>query len=583
MVQFLRENPLSITLFIFLLLGILWSSLWFFVLAILIGIGLLMVQSWERIRIGKWDLDYIALLTLFVSFLQNEWLAGAIIALMVSLSRALETYGSRRAEASLEELFRLLPKTALVFRDQVWTEIPLQSIRIDEVLSVRHREMVPLDGMLKSANGIFSEANLTGEMEPVTYRSGQMLRSGIVNFGEAIEIQVTGDFEHSTYQSMLSIVSEGKKKPSPLVRLAGELNWPFTIITLVLSLGAYLITKDPERFLAVLVIATPCPLLIAAPIAFLGGLSKAAREKIIVKTPAALEGLARSKNIFFDKTGTLTLGIPKLQKIHVQTSEISESEALAFASALEEHSLHPLARALVQRNRALHGLDWNATKVEEKLGEGISGEIDEKRYQLRKATSSEGIAIDLSTNGRVLAQFIFDDVPKSDVEEVFHYLQERGFSLSVLTGDSKENAERILDRYHLPIIAECDPEKKMSVVEETKRNRGPVIMVGDGVNDAPALALADVGVVFSGTENSLSLEAADVVILERDLHRFQGLIHISRRSYQIAKQSMVIGIALSGVGMLAGAGGFLPPVTGAILQEFIDAVVIVNAVRAAYR
>lgn len=580
--RFIRENPASIALLALLVLGLSWRAPWPYVLAILSGLVVLGIQSWERIRIRKWDLDYIAFLALVTSLFLGEWLAGAIIALMISLSRALENYGTRRAEASLEELFKLLPKSALVRRDGSFVEVPLQDIRIGETISVRHREMVPLDGRLLSA-GLFSEANLTGEMEPVTYRPGVSLRSGIVNMSEAVEVAVTGDFSHSTYQSMLGIVSAGKREPSSLVRLAGQLNWPFTVITLVLSVGAYLVTGDINRFLAVLVIATPCPLLIAAPIAFLGGLSKAARRQIIIKTPETLERLANATTIFFDKTGTLTLGIPKLQAIESLSDRQSESRALALASALEEHSLHPIARAFVLANRERGGADLNATEVVEKLGEGIRGMIEGATYIIAKSTSASGMAVELRDETGPLARFIFDDVPKTGIEKTFAYLRERGLKLSVLTGDKEANAHRVLDRYGLDIIAECDPERKMTVVEEAKKRGDIVIMVGDGVNDAPALALADVGVVFSGTENSLSLEAADAVILKRDIGLFQELIHISRRSYRIAKQSMLIGIGLSIIGMIAAALGYLPPVHGAILQEVIDALVIVNAVRAAYR
>ncbi len=580
--RFIQENPASIALLALLVLGLARHQPWPYVLAIIAGLIILGVQSWERVQIRKWDLDYIAFLALITSIFLGEWIAGAIVALMISLSRALERYGTRRAEASLEELFRMLPKSALVERQGVFAEVPLQDIRIGETISIRHREMVPLDGRLISLQGLFSEANLTGEMEPVVYRSGKRLRSGIVNMGEAVAVSVVGDFQHSTYQSMLSIVSRGKREPSSLVRLAGRLNWPFTAITLLLSLGAYFITGDMERFLAVLVVATPCPLLIAAPIAFLGGLSKAARRQIIIKTPETLERLANAQTIFFDKTGTLTLGIPTLRAVELFDSGYTEQQVLSVASAIEEHSLHPLARAIVLANRERQGEDLDATEVTEKLGEGISGSVEHETYRIVKSASQAGMAVELVGPSGPMARFVFDDVPKSGLKETIAYLQERHFNLSVLTGDKEANAHRVLDQYGLPIIAECDPERKMAVVDEA-RKRGVTIMVGDGVNDAPALALADVGVVFSGTENSLSLEAADAVILKRDITLFQELIHISRRSYRIAKQSMLIGIGLSIIGMFAGALGYLPPVQGALLQEVIDALVIVNAVRAAYR
>ncbi|QQR78674.1 MAG: cadmium-translocating P-type ATPase [Candidatus Moraniibacteriota bacterium] len=581
--RFIQENPASLALLALLVLGLSWQQPWPYILAIVAGLIILGTQSFERIRIGKWDLDYIALLTLVTALFLGEWLAGAIIALMISLSRALEQYGTRRAEASLEELFRLLPKSALVEREGTFVEVPLQAIHIGETLSVRHQEMVPLDGTLVSAGGLFSEANLTGEMEPVEYRAGKRLRSGSVNMGEAVTLTVTGDFDHSTYQSMLGIVMAGKREPSHLVRLAGQLNWPFTAVTLILSIGTYLVTGDMERFLAVLVVATPCPLLIAAPIAFLGGLSKAARRHIIIKTPETLERLAKTTTIFFDKTGTLTLGIPALRTIVPLDVAVPETQALALASALEEHSLHPLARALVSANRERHGEDLDATGVTENLGEGIRGEVGKEQYRIEKSLSTEGMAVELVGPAGPIARFVFDDVPKPGITVTFDYLKARGFTLSVLTGDKAANAHRVLDQYGLPIIAECDPERKVATVKAAQARGEVVAMVGDGVNDAPALALADVGVVYSGTENSLSLEAADAVILKRDIGLFRELIHISRRSYRIARESMVIGIGLSVIGMFAGAFGYLPPVQGAILQEVIDALVIVNAVRAAYR
>ncbi|MFZ1626291.1 MAG: HAD-IC family P-type ATPase, partial [Candidatus Moraniibacteriota bacterium] len=424
--QFIRENPASIALLALLVLGLSRQEPWPYAVAILSGLGILGFQSWERIRIRKWDLDYIALLALATSLFMSEWLAGAIVALMISLSRALENYGTRRAEASLEELFRLLPKSALVEREGVFIEVPLQDIRVGEVISVRHREMVPLDGILVSSDGLFSEANLTGEMESVEYRKDKRLRSGIVNMGEAVSVTVRGDFSHSTYQSMLSIVSEGKREPSSLVRLAGQLNWPFTVITLALSVGAYFVTGDPERFLAVLVVATPCPLLIAAPIAFLGGLSKAARRQVIIKTPETLERIANATAIFFDKTGTLTLGIPKLQKIELFDTRFSETQALALASAIEEHSLHPIARAFVLANRERQGADLDASDVKEKLGEGIRGNVNGTAYAIEKSVSELGMAVELKDDIAPIVRFIFDDVPKPGIEKTFAYLRKRG-------------------------------------------------------------------------------------------------------------------------------------------------------------
>lgn len=555
-----------------------------YVAALFIGLGRLATESFERLMTGKWNLDYLALLTLITTLILREWLSGAVIAFMVTVSAALESYGTKQAEKTLRGLFEALPKTVLLRHGAHETEVPLQSVVTDDILLIRPSEVLAFDGYLGSPRALLNEANLTGEMEPVMYEQDQLVKSGSINVGEVLLLKVRGDFEHSSYRTILRLVEEGKKHPSPLARLAERYNVWFTLFALVLAFGAYFFFHDWDRFLAVLVIATPCPLLIAAPMSFIGGLNKAARKNIIIKSPYALELLAKTKVFFFDKTGTLTLGEPKLQRITLLDSGLDEEQALDLAAALERHSFHPLARSLVREQAVrCHTALLEATAVAERIGEGVFGLIEGSHFGVVKSPGiAAGLSVDLTHEGKVIARFSFDDELKGDVAQVFAYLRERGYTFGILTGDKKANADRLFGAFQVPIYAEATPEKKVALLRRYQDEGKLVGMIGDGVNDAPALALADVGVVFSGNENSASIEAADVALLGKDASSIQDAIHIGRRSYHVALQSILLGIGLSSLGMLAAFFGFIPVLNGAILQEVIDVVVIVNALRSTY-
>lgn len=579
-----REFRLPLFLVAVTIVALILSSPALYMLAIGIGLLRLLTESYERIRMGKWNLDYLALLTLFTALFLEEWLAGSVIALMVAVSAALESYGTKQAEKTLRGLFEALPKTVLLKHGAHETEVPLQSVVSGDIILIRPNEMLAFDGYLLSEKALLNEANLTGEMEAVVYEEKKLLKSGSVNVGENFILEVRGDFEHSSYRQILKLVEEGKKHPSPLTRLAERYNIWFSLFAVILSFGAYFLFDDWSRFLAVLVIATPCPLLIAAPMSFIGGLNKAARKNIIVKSPYALELLAKTKVFFFDKTGTLTLGEPKLRKIVLLDRGLDREQALDLAASLEQHSFHPLARSLVKEQQShSHRALSQVADVEEKIGEGIFGMIHGSRFGVVKSRGTvEGLAVDLTHEDVPIARFFFDDELKSDVSEVFDYLRERGYSFGILTGDKKANAERLLGSFGLPIYAESTPEKKVALVQRYQKQGKLVGMIGDGVNDAPALALADIGIVFSGNENSASIEAADVALLGRDAWSIRDAIHIGRRSYHVALQSIALGIGLSSIGMVLAFFGFIPPLQGAILQEVIDAVVIINALRSTY-
>ncbi|MDE1919573.1 MAG: cadmium-translocating P-type ATPase [Patescibacteria group bacterium] len=556
--------------------------------AIAIGFLEIAIVVFEKVRTGAGSFDYIAFLAMALAAFTHEYLAGTVIALMYTGGEALEAYASRRAEASLASLLARIPKTALVKRSGGDTEeVPLAVVPTGAIIVVRGGELVPLDGLLVSSHAVLNLANLTGEPLPETANEGAVIKSGSVNAGEAFDLAVSGTLETSTYAKIVDLVRSAELDQAPFVRLTTAANLPFTILTLLIAGAAYFLTGDLTRVLAVLVIATPCPLIIAAPVAFIGGLSRAAGRNIIVKTPTALETIARVRTIFFDKTGTLTLGEPQLTGITPLVAGMTEVQALSLAAALEFHSIHPLARAIITAAREHNFTPGPAHSVKEVLGSGIEGKVDGHFISVKQAPEPHhregGISLLLTEDGKEAALFHFSDVLKENAKNFLIDLADAGFKVAVLTGDRKEHAEAIFAGLALEICADCTPEEKYRIVEEARRRGETVAMVGDGLNDAPALAKADVGIVFSGTENSASIEAADVAILGHDVALISELFALAKRSVRIASESVYAGIGLSSIGMLFAAFGFIVPVEGAILQEGVDVAVIINALRAAFR
>lgn len=568
-----------------LIAGIFYAPSILWVTAVGIGIAKISWDSQKKIRESNYSLDYIALLAMAVSLFAGQHLAGAVIALMVTGGEALDDYASARAEGALRGLAERIPKSCTVRASGGATsEKPIQDVSSGETIIVRRNEIIPLDGTLLSERALLNEANLTGEALPVSFSRGMFIKSGTVNVGEILELSVEGGFETSTYMRIVHLVGEAKKHQARIVRLAEKINFPFTLVTIALASGAYVFSGELSRALAVLVIATPCPLIIAAPVAFIGGLSRAARRNIIVKRPATLEELTRANIVFFDKTGTLTLGEISLKKIERMKGAPSEQELLAIASAIEFHSIHPLARAVCAASSSRGAPTLEARNVQETIGQGISGDVADRRYTITKAKVAEsGIVLSFLEGGRELARFHFEDEVKENVAELFRALKARGITMKMLTGDKRENAERLFGHFGIPILAECTPESKYLAIEEAKQEGSTVVMVGDGLNDAPAFAHASVGIVFSGTENSASIEAANVVILGRDVMLIEELFETAARSVRIASQSIWGGVALSVIGMVFAALGFIPPLWGALTQEVIDVAVILNSLRASSR
>jgi heavy metal translocating P-type ATPase len=550
--------------------------------------------------------DVIALLAMGGSLALEQYLAGAVIALMLATGEALESYADRRAHRELSALLDRAPRTVTRYEDGVLVDRPVEEVRQGDRLLVKQGAVIPVDGVA-STHAVLDESALTGESRPVERAAGDPIRSGAVNAGGAFDLIATATAEDSTYAGIVRLVEEAERQKAPFVRLADRYAAVFVPITLAIAGGAWAIWGQPLRALSVLVVATPCPLLLAVPIAIVSGISRAAHRGIIVKGGGALETLARAKVLVLDKTGTLTSGVPQLSDIEtfsllgLDPRELGAEELLRLAASLDQVSPHVLAAALVRAARE-RGLELVfPTDVHERHGAGIEGIVDGHRVSLGKASFvSEGApmpararevrrrsmldgssCIFVAIDGQVAGALIVDDPIRPDAPRVIRALRRAGIERVIMvTGDHPDVAESVgaalgVDR----ILSERDPLEKVEALE-AEREGGVVVMVGDGLNDAPALAAADVGVAMGARGATASSEAADVVLVADRLDGLVEAISIARRSRGIAIQSVLLGMGLALAFMFGGAFGLFRPVAGALIQELIDVASILNALRA---
>jgi heavy metal translocating P-type ATPase len=546
---------------------------------------------------GRLGVDVIAFASILGALVLDEAAAAAVIALMVAGGEALEAWAEGRAQGALTELLARAPRAAARISNGEITEITLDAIAPGDLLLVRPGETVPADGILEDAGATLDESMLTGEPLPVSLNQGTRLRSGGVNAGGAFRLRASAGAAGSTYAAIIRLTQAASQSRAPLVRLADQWAIAFIILTCCLAGAAWLISGDPRRALAVLVVATPCPLILAAPIALIAGIGRAARRGIVVKGGAALERLARIRIVIFDKTGTLTPGRPRLAGIEADPS-LGRDAALRLAAALAQASTHPVSVALVATARA-RGFDLPVPEaVEETPGGGLSGQVDGKTLTLGSEgfligrsmgpenglfaaalVSAAGSVAWLAVEGRAAAAFIMADGLREEAPRAVRALRQLGIERIVMvTGDRAAAATPIAAALRLDaMLADRDPAGKLTAL---KAERGPVAMVGDGVNDAPVLAAADVGIAMGAHGTAAAAEAGDVVLLADRLDRTAEAIAIARRARRIALQAILLGMGLSILAMMAAAFGWLSPLAGALLQEGIDVAAILYALRA---
>ena len=573
-------------------------SIWMVTMAV--GTVPILWRILKDISRGHFGVDIIAIVAIIASFVLGEYLAGNMILLMLSGGEALETYALKRARRELSSLISNAPTFAHIKKDEKLLDVSVADVKIDDIILIKPGEIIPADGVVVLGKSQVDESAITGESLPVEKIVGAVVSSGSINKSAVLEVRVMRLPSESKYEQIIKLVKQAEENKAPVVRLADRYSIWFTAITFVLACFAWFFSKDATRLLAVLVVATPCPLILATPIAMISGISKSASRGIIIKNGGALEKLAEIKAFIFDKTGTLTLGQPEI--VQVLSFAENEKEVLRLSASLDQLSLHILARSL--RAYALQEkIDLVIpTNFKENFGDGVIGEIDRNVFSFGKLKFLEKRGIEISKEilekhesfkdkgqivvylgnaTHVLGAIVFADVIRPEIKKVFSDLRNHGVDhLVMLTGDKKGVADIIAKELNLDDIhAEALPEDKVWQVEDHKKQFGKVAMIGDGVNDAPALSAADVGIALGGHGGSASSDSGDIVITVDNLERVGEAYKISKKVLKIAKQGIFVGIGVSIVLMIIASFGYISPVYGALLQEGLDVIVILNALR----
>ena len=595
---------------------------WTLLAVVLLGGIPLLWETVQQFFHKKFGVDVIAILAITGSLLLGQYLAGAIIVLMLSGGGALEAYALRRARSSLSALAERAPRSAHTWQGDELVTLPAEQIVAGMEIVVKPGELIPVDGVVTSGSSSVSEADLTGEPVPVRKTHGMPVLSGSVNLDGVLEMRASKPSAESKYAQIVRLVEEAQTQKAPIHRLADRYSVGFTLVAVVVAALAWVLSGDSVYALAVLVVATPCPLILATPIAIMSGIDLAARHGVIARSGAAIEQLGEVDIAVFDKTGTLTLGMPKVTAIvlaeqgeidadnHISLNN-NEDMLLRIAASVEQLSTHILARAVVEaaQLRALSLMP--AEDFEELFGKGVRGRVPvsgangasdmvEVAVGNRTFMHHLGISVPISlldererrveagqicsfivVEKQVRGVLVLEDVPRADLSRLSADVKAAGIKETILlTGDSDVVAQQIgaiaqVDR----VIARCLPEDKVRVVKELEQQGHRVLMVGDGINDAPALATATVGMAL-GTEGlTAAATAADTVLLSTDILRVARAVRMGHRVMRVARQGIWVGMGLSVIAMLFAAFGFISPAAGALLQEGIDVLVILNALR----
>ncbi|WP_371706599.1 heavy metal translocating P-type ATPase [Pseudarthrobacter sp. NIBRBAC000502771] len=554
-----------------------------------------MVRS---LREGRWGIDLLALMAIVSTVVVGEYLAALVVILMLTGGEALEDFAQGRAARELRSLLDRAPRFA--HREgagAVLEDTPIGDVAQGDVLVVRPSELVPVDGELLSDSASLDESSLTGESLPVEHTMGETLLSGSVNGVAAIRMRASATAADSQYSRIIALVEEASNSRAPVVRLADRYAVPFTILALAMAGTAWLLSGEPLRFAQVLVVATPCPLLIAAPVAFLAGTSQAAHKGIIIKNTRTLEQLAKAQTAVFDKTGTLTSGRPVLDRIQVapgQGEALGSQRILQLAASAEQYSSHVLAGSVIEAAAAAGLTLLPVQQATENATHGVEAVCDGQRVVVGKAglvrNSSTGfqeatvhsgqLAVHVAVDGGYAGALVMKDPLRRNAVDTLARLRSLGVrNTMLLTGDAQATAAHIAEEAGIGRVqADCLPEDKVNTVAAIMER--PVLMVGDGVNDAPVLAAADVGIAMGAKGATAASESADVVIMLDDVSKVAQAVAIGKRTVSVALVSIWTGIGLSLVLMAIAMTGYIPAVAGALLQEFVDLATILNGLRA---
>lgn len=573
---------------------------WF--ITLLIGSLPFIFRTLKAIIKGKFGVDLIAIVAIFASFWAGQYLAGIVILLMLSGGEALETYAQARAKKELTQLLNKAPAFAHIKEsDNKLRDINVDEVKISDILVIKPGEVVPVDAIVIEGISNLDEAVITGESLPVEKRPGSMVYSGSINEERALEVRAVKNSIDSKYQIIVKLVKEAQDAEAPVVRLADRYALFFNIATFIIVFIAWILFKDPIRVLAILVVASPCPLILATPIAMISGISKAASRGIIIKNGTALEKLGEVKGLVFDKTGTLTLGVPEVVE-PISFSNLPTSEVLRIAVSIDQLSAHIFARSLIQYAQKQNlELDY-PENFEEVFGQGVKAKLKNKIYffgklkyikdqnviikedveKVHEIFQEQGkTAVYLSDDKNLLGYVVFADIVRPETKAMFESIKEHDVSrLIMLTGDKKLVAENIAKSIGITEFqAELLPEQKVEWLKKIQKEYGPMAMVGDGVNDAPALAIASVGIAMASHGATAASETGDVVIMVNNINRVHDALHIAQNAMKLAKQCIFFGIGASIFLMIFALLGYITPIFGALMQEVLDVLVIINALR----
>lgn len=567
-------------------------------LFIIAGGGIpLFLQIIFKLFKGNFGADLLAAIALITGVILEEYLAATLIILMLASGQTLENYALRKASAVLLALVKRMPSIAHRKVNNIIDDITLTNIRIQDEIVIYPHETCPVDGIVIAGNGSMDESYLTGEPYQISKAPGAFVLSGAINGESVLTIRATKLTTDSRYSLIVKVLEEAEQKRPSIRRLGDQVGAIFAPIALVFAFVSWFFTGEAIRFLSVLVIATPCPLLIAIPITIISAISRAAKQAIIIKDPAILEQLPTCKIAIFDKTGTLTYGKPILTKIYT-IPNYTEEEILQYVASLERYSKHPLSSAVVNAARKKHVELIESSSVSEKPGQGLSGtvnKLDVKITSRKKLLDhmpecesllpsiAPGLECIVLFDDQYVATLHFHDAPRAESKSFIGHLSpaHQFEKIMLVSGDREAEVKYLADLLHFTeMYASQTPEQKLAIVRR-ERKIAPTMFMGDGINDAPALTAATVGIAF-GQHSEVTAEAAGAVIMENTLRKVDELIHLSLNTRKIAAQSAIGGMVLSIIGMGFAAAGFISPVTGAILQECIDILAIVNALRLAF-
>ena len=555
----------------------------------------LLYGMWESLRNGSYGIDILAATAIVTSVLLRQYWAAILVVLMLTGGEALEDYAERRAQSELDALMKRAPQKAHVIYNQKVIDVKVSDVRVGDKLEIRPGEVVPVDAEILEGTANLDESSLTGESLPQLKQTKDQILSGSINQDGVLIVRALHNAADSQYQQIIKLVQSAAKTQSPFLRLVDRYSIPFTLTAYAIAGTVWVLTGEPIRFLEVIIVATPCPLLLAAPIALISGMSRASKYGIIVKTGSALERLAEAKTIAFDKTGTLTAGEPVVDTITTFGS-FTKNDVIGFAASLEQSSNHVLAQAINDAAANRKVSYPKAKHVQESAGHGLKATVKNRHILVGhygfmynndvempaafKQSSIKQTASFVAIDGQLAGVITFKDELRSETKRTLEYLQKLGLhNTMMLTGDNPAAAKIIAKSLGITnYLASALPGDKLRAIEKIKER--PLVFVGDGVNDAPVLTASDVGIALGARGSTVASESADIVIMQDDFTHVARAVAVAQRTFSIARQSILVGIGLSLVLMVVFATGKFSPVIGAIVQEVVDVVVIFNALRA---